>query len=50
MLFLGILLMIVGLQFFSIGLIGEMIISVQNDDDTYVLKRSIGIKKSDQDN
>ncbi len=47
-LLLGILLIIVGLQFFSIGLIGEMIISVRHDNETYVLKQARGWKENDE--
>jgi len=42
LLFLGVLLIIVGLQFFSIGLIGEMIISVRHENETYLIKRAEG--------
>jgi len=45
LLFLGVLLIIVGLQFFSIGLIGEMIISVKHENDTYIVKRALGWDK-----
>jgi len=42
LLFLGVLCIIVGLQFFSIGLIGEMIISVRHENETYLIKREEG--------
>ncbi len=42
LLFLGVLCIIVGLQFFSIGLIGEMIISVRHENETYLIKRAEG--------
>ncbi|MBN2412828.1 glycosyltransferase family 2 protein [candidate division KSB1 bacterium] len=45
LLFLGVLLIIVGLQFFSIGLIGEMIISVGHENATYLIKRTEGWDK-----
>ena len=38
MLFLGVLLMIIGLQFFSMGLIGEMIVHNNKNNDEYVIK------------
>lgn len=38
LLFLGMLLMIVGIQFFSIGLIGDMLASTRNQDKDYVIK------------
>ena len=47
LLFLGVLLIIVGLQFFSIGLIGEMIISVKHENDTYIVKRALGWDKEE---
>jgi len=36
--FLGILLIIVGVQFFAIGLIGELIVHNTQDDKEYVIK------------
>jgi len=42
LLFLGVLLIIVGIQFFSIGLLGEMITSLRRNQDTYQIKRCIG--------
>ncbi|NOY57963.1 MAG: glycosyltransferase family 2 protein [Calditrichaeota bacterium] len=42
MLFLGVLLIIVGVQFFSIGLLGEMITAYRPDTDAYLIKKSIG--------
>ena len=39
MLFLGMLLIIVGVQFFSVGLLGEMMVHQNNKDDReYVIK------------
>ncbi|MGD8780741.1 MAG: glycosyltransferase family 2 protein [Ignavibacteria bacterium] len=38
LLFLGILLIIVGIQFFSIGLIGEIIVHQNKDDSEYLIK------------
>jgi len=38
MLFLGILLIIVGVQFFSVGLLGEMLVTNFKDDTEYVIK------------
>lgn len=38
MLFLGILLIIVGVQFFSVGLLGEMLVNKSRDDHDYVIK------------
>lgn len=38
MLFLGMLLIIVGVQFFSVGLLGEMIVHNTKDDSEYVIK------------
>lgn len=38
MLFLGILLIIVGVQFFSVGLLGEMLVNNFKDDNEYVIK------------
>ncbi|NIA30970.1 MAG: glycosyltransferase [Actinobacteria bacterium] len=42
MLFLGVLLIIVGVQFFSIGLLGEMITAYRPDSDAYLVKKNIG--------
>jgi len=42
MLFFGVLLIIVGVQFFSIGLLGEMITAYRPDSDTYLIKKNIG--------
>lgn len=44
MLFLGVLLIIVGVQFFSIGLLGEMITAYRPDSDAYLIKKNIGWK------
>jgi len=41
-LFLGLLLVIVGIQFFSIGLLGEMISESRSDSDTYLIKNMTG--------
>ncbi len=38
MLFLGMLLIIVGVQFFSVGLLGEMLVHQNKDDREYVVK------------
>ncbi len=38
MLFLGILLIIVGVQFFSVGLLGEMLVNNFRDESEYVIK------------
>jgi len=38
MLFLGMLLIIVGVQFFSFGLLGEMLVHQSNDEREYVIK------------
>lgn len=48
LLFLGILLVIVGVQFFSIGLIGEMIAAsaeANNPSQTYSIKKEVGFEK-----
>ncbi len=50
LLFLGVLLIIVGMQFFSLGLIGEMIISVRHENDTYQIKRKLGWQETTTDN
>jgi glycosyltransferase involved in cell wall biosynthesis len=42
LLFLGVLLIIVGVQFISIGLLGEMITAGRPDSDNYFIKRKIG--------
>lgn len=44
-LFLGVLLIIVGVQFLSIGLLGEMITELRNDTDAYNIKRCLGVDK-----
>lgn len=44
-LFLGILLIIVGVQFFSIGLLGEMLSSTSKDSDSYVVRKRLGFKE-----
>lgn len=41
-LFFGVLLIIVGIQFFSIGLLGEMITSLRRDNEAYLIKDYIG--------
>ena len=38
MLFLGILLIIVGVQFFSVGLLGEMLVRNSYDEKEYIIK------------
>ena len=43
LLFLGVLLTIVGIQFFSIGLLGEMITDIHQDKDTFLVKLSVGL-------
>jgi len=45
LLFLGVLLIIIGIQFLSIGLLGEMITELRNDSDAYNVKRCLGIDK-----
>jgi glycosyltransferase involved in cell wall biosynthesis len=42
LLFLGILLIIVGVQFFSIGLLGEMLTSASKDTDSYLVRKKLG--------
>ncbi len=42
LLFLGVLLFIVGIQFFSIGLLGEMITESRRDSDPYLIKETYG--------
>ena len=42
LLFLGVLLIIVGVQFISIGLLGEMITAGRPESDNYLIKRKIG--------
>ncbi|HOT95940.1 MAG TPA: glycosyltransferase family 2 protein [bacterium] len=42
LLFLGVLLIIVGVQFFSIGLLGEMITSLRKESDAFLVRRCIG--------
>ena len=44
MLFLGVLLIIVGIQFFSIGLLGEMITATRQDHDSFQIKRLVGFE------
>jgi glycosyltransferase involved in cell wall biosynthesis len=41
-LFLGVLLIIVGIQFFSLGLLGEMITSQRKESDLYSIKKCLG--------
>jgi hypothetical protein len=38
MLFLGMLLIIVGIQFFSVGLLGEMVVHNTLDEREYIIK------------
>jgi len=42
LLFLGVLLIIVGVQFFSLGLLGEMITSQRKDTDAFLVKKCLG--------
>lgn len=42
LLFLGVLLVIVGIQFFSIGLLGEMITESRRDSEPYLIKDVVG--------
>ena len=42
LLFLGILLIIIGIQFFSIGLLGEMITAGNQHADVYLVRKTIG--------
>ncbi|MBN1997367.1 glycosyltransferase family 2 protein [candidate division KSB1 bacterium] len=44
LLFLGVLLIIVGIQFFSIGLLGEMYTASRPHNETYIIKKRIGWK------
>jgi glycosyltransferase involved in cell wall biosynthesis len=44
LLFLGVLLIIVGIQFVSIGLLGEMITAQRQDRNFHHIKRTIGLK------
>jgi glycosyltransferase involved in cell wall biosynthesis len=48
LLFLGVLLIIVGVQFFSIGLLGEMITSLRKDSDSFLVKRCLGCREKFQ--
>ena len=41
LLFLGVLLIIVGMQSFSIGLIGEMITNLKDEEGSYPIKEKI---------
>lgn len=47
LLFLGVLLIIVGMQSFSIGLIGEMITNSGDDDRIYSIKEKIAIEREE---
>jgi len=42
LLFLGLLMVIIGVQFFSIGLLGEMITESRAESDNYLIKSQIG--------
>ncbi len=42
LLFLGLLMVIIGVQFFSIGLLGEMITESRSESDNYLVKHYIG--------
>ena len=44
LLFLGILLIIVGIQFITLGLLGEMIAAQKQDSDIYSIKHTIGLE------
>jgi len=46
LLFLGILLMIMGVQFVSIGLLGEMITASQTRKQTYVIRRTLNLEQT----
>jgi len=46
LLFLGILLMIMGVQFISIGLLGEMITASQTRKETYVIRRTLNLNQA----
>ena len=43
LMFLGILLIIVGIQFITLGLLGEMITAQRKDSDDFVIKRKVGL-------
>jgi glycosyltransferase involved in cell wall biosynthesis len=45
LLWLGVLLIIVGVQFFSIGLLGEMITAAQPESDNFIIKRQVGLNE-----
>ncbi|KAA3620241.1 MAG: glycosyltransferase [Calditrichaeota bacterium] len=45
LLFLGVLLIIVGVQFISIGLIGEMLVESRSDVNSYKVKKTIGFEQ-----
>jgi glycosyltransferase involved in cell wall biosynthesis len=45
LLFLGILMIIVGIQFISLGLIGEMITEMRKRHDTYAIRQKVGWPK-----
>ncbi len=46
LLFLGVLLIIVGIQFISIGLLGEMITSQRTEADAFLIKKCLGCQSS----
>ena len=46
LLFLGVLLMVIGVQFFSFGLIAEMMVNKSERDRTYSIKQDSGVPKS----
>ena len=48
LLFLGVLLVIVGIQFFSIGLLGEMITESRRDSAPYLIKETVGLEDQPQ--
>ncbi len=44
LLFLGVLLIIIGIQFITLGLLGEMITAQKHDGESYSIKNTIGLK------
>jgi len=46
LLFLGVLLIIVGIQFFSLGLLGEMITSMRKESDNFLVRRCLGCQEN----
>ncbi|MBN1542346.1 glycosyltransferase family 2 protein [candidate division KSB1 bacterium] len=45
LLILGVLLIIIGIQFFSIGLLGEMLTDMKPAEDTFAVRHTIGIEQ-----